>query len=147
MAYAENTSVPVERSKAEIEKLLTRYGATSFLHGWQADRAIVGFVLAGRQVRFVLPLPTEADVARRPARQRETALAQATRARWRAFVLVLKAKLEAVESGITSIEDEFMAQTVLPDGSTVSDFMQPQIVKAYEVGTMPSMLALGSGRS
>ena len=29
MAFAEGTDVPVERSRAEIERLIVRYGATS----------------------------------------------------------------------------------------------------------------------
>ena len=32
--YAEQTSVAAERSRAEIEGTLTRYGATAFMYGW-----------------------------------------------------------------------------------------------------------------
>ena len=32
MAYAEATSVPVDRSKSEIERTLDRYGATHFAY-------------------------------------------------------------------------------------------------------------------
>jgi len=53
---------------------------------------------------------------------------------------VIKAKLEAVEAGIAVFEDEFMANIVLPNGSTVSQFMLPQIAQAYESGNMPNML-------
>ena len=35
--YAAKTTVPVERSKAEIESLLKRYGADQF-HLWMATR-------------------------------------------------------------------------------------------------------------
>jgi hypothetical protein len=71
---------------------------------------------------------------------------QAVRQRWRALVLVLKAKLEAIESGISSFEDEFLAQTVLPDNTTVGGFMRPQLDRAYELGVMPSaMPALEAG--
>ena len=31
MAYAQDTTVAVERSRAEIERILTRYGATRVL--------------------------------------------------------------------------------------------------------------------
>lgn len=62
--------------------------------------------------------------------------------RWRALALVIKAKLEAVAAGITTIEDEFLAHTVLPDGQTVGEFMQPQIAIAYERGSMPTTLML-----
>ena len=35
--------------------------------------------------------------------------------------LVIKAKLEAVEAGVTTFEQEFLANMVLPDKTTVSD--------------------------
>ena len=53
---------------------------------------------------------------------------------------MIQAKLEAVECGISMFEDEFMANIVLPGGQTVSDFMKPQIEKAYELGTPPQLL-------
>lgn len=55
--YAENTSVSVENSRSEIERVLQRYGADSFGYAWDQGRAVVQFVHEGRQIRFVLPLP------------------------------------------------------------------------------------------
>jgi hypothetical protein len=34
--FAENTSVSAERSRAEIEKTLRRYGADQFMYGWES---------------------------------------------------------------------------------------------------------------
>ena len=34
MSFAEGPSVPIERSKAEIESMLVRYGAEQFVSGW-----------------------------------------------------------------------------------------------------------------
>lgn len=67
---------------------------------------------------------------------------QACRQRWRALLLVIKAKLEATECGISSFESEFMANIVLPDGTTAGDFMLPQIAEVYKNGTMPPMLPM-----
>jgi hypothetical protein len=67
---------------------------------------------------------------------------QAVRQRWRALALVIKAKLEAVESGISEFESEFMANIVLPDGKSVGEWMRPQIAEAYRIGEMPSMLPM-----
>jgi hypothetical protein len=61
MPYAEETSVPVERSRAEIEHLLRKYGADQFASGWSGDRAMIQFRAEGRTVRFVLPLPDPQD--------------------------------------------------------------------------------------
>jgi len=39
MPYAEDTRVPIERSRSEIERTLERYGATAFSYGWDEQRA------------------------------------------------------------------------------------------------------------
>lgn len=148
MAYAENTSVSTEKSRAEIERTLQRYGADQFMYGWDQEKAVIGFRMSGRQIKFLLPMPAKQDrkfthTERGKLRSSDAAYKsweQACRQKWRAMSLVIKAKLEAVEAGIAIFEDEFMANIVLPNGSTVSQFMLPQINKAYDSGTMPQML-------
>lgn len=56
-----------------------------------------------------------------------------------------KAKLEAVESGISVFEDEFMANIVLPGGRTVSDEVRPKIAIAYSTGGPANLLPDYSG--
>jgi hypothetical protein len=146
--FAESTSVPSDRSRAEIEKTLTRYGASSFMYGTTNQRAIVAFEMMGRRIKFGLPMPSRKDDAialtdkgrLRSAPQQEAAFAQAIRQRWRALALVIKAKLEAVECGITEFEEEFLSHIVLPNGSTVGQFMLPQVAQAYASGNMPPLL-------
>ena len=142
--YAESTTVPSDRSRAEIEKTLTRYGATTFQYGWQQDRAAIGFVMSGRQIRFVLPLPDResADFTRTPTGKSRTSTAaeaayeQAVRQRWRALALMVKAKLEAVASGIVTFEEEFLPHTVLPSGRTVAQEIMPAVESAYATGAV-----------
>ena len=147
--YAETTTVSSEKSRGEVERTLTRYGADSFMYGWEGTKAVIGFRMHNRMVRFLIPLPDKSEFKHTPAKKRVRneedqykAWEQAVRQRWRALALVVKAKLEAVESGITSFEDEFMAHILLPDGKTVSQFMTPQIEESYETGKMPKMLPL-----
>lgn len=54
--YAENTEVPADRSRQEIERILQRYGATAFMYGWEANSAVIAFQAQQRRVRFLLPL-------------------------------------------------------------------------------------------
>jgi hypothetical protein len=54
----------------------------------------------------------------RLATEAERLWEQACRRRWRALALVIKAKLEAAEAGITEFEAAFLAHIVLPDGET-----------------------------
>lgn len=150
--YAENTSVSSDRSRAEIEQTLARYGADQFMYGWDQSNAVIMFQAHGRRVKFVLPLPDKTsrefthtpgrNLARSPQQALE-AWEQACRQRWRALALVIKAKLEAVEAGITEFEDEFLAHVVLPNGSTVGDWAKPQLAIAYEAGSMPALLPGG----
>ena len=145
--YAKDTSVSVSTSKAEIEGIVERYGAGQFMSGWSEDQALIAFTMEERQVRFILPMPPkdlrEFTHHSRGARTPDAALKQweqACRQRWRALALVIKAKLEAVESGISVFEDEFMANIVLPGGRTVSEEVRPKIAIAYENGAVGALL-------
>jgi|KBSSwiStaDraftv2_1062776.scaffolds.fasta_scaffold320052_2 hypothetical protein len=147
--YAEHTEVASDRSRAEIERTLRRYGASAFAYGWDALCATVMFELADRRIRFRLPMPDRNDrafthTAGRGIRRSEDAIdrewEQAQRQRWRALALVIKAKLEAVAAQITTVEQEFLAHIVLPDGSTVGDWAQPQLAIAYERNEMPALM-------
>jgi hypothetical protein len=147
--YAEHTSVSADRSRSEIESTLRRYGADQFMYGWDQTSAVVMFQADGRRVKFVLPLPdarsrefthTPTRNTPRTTAQAEQAWEQACRQRWRALALVIKAKLEAVEAGITTFEDEFLANIMLPNGSTVGEWTRPQLTAAYEAGAMPALL-------
>ncbi len=149
--YASDTEVSVERSKAEIEGILQRYGAEQFLSGWDQTRAVVACRMHGRHIKFVVPLPArDAEEFRltpsrkweRSDRERAAAWEQACRARWRALALVIKAKLEAIEVGITDFDTEFMGFIQLPSGETFGEWARPQIERAYTLGEMPALLAL-----
>ena len=145
--YAAQTEVSADRSRSEIERTLMRYGATSFAYGWEGSMAIIAFKAHGKHVRFHLPLPdrhdsefTQHSRGVRSSEQAEKLWEQACRQRWRALALVVKAKLEAVEAGITTFEDEFMAHVLLTDGTSVGDWMRPQLEEVYRTGLMPPLL-------
>lgn len=147
--YAEGTAVASEQSRAEIERTLARYKATGFMYGWQGQRAFVGFEVSGRAIRFVMTMPDPNDrrfwitpATRRPRSPEAAAKEhdQAVRQRWRALALVIKAKLEAVESGITEFDAEFMAHIVMPDGQTMGQTLLPRMREALERRQPPPML-------
>lgn len=148
--YAENTSVSVEKSRSEIERILRRYGAEKFVGGWDQARAYIGFVFKGRAYKVTLTLPSRGQFIRTPKTHQarsgpeiECVWKQACRQHWRALALIIKAKLEAVEIGIVSLEDEFLSYAVLPSGQTVSQWLQPQIQRTIETGQMPVALLPG----
>jgi hypothetical protein len=96
----------------------------------------------------MLPLPDPKDQrfwvtpARRNKRTPEEAYKeweQACRTKWRSLCLCVKAKLEAVESGITTFEAEFLAHFVMPGGQTFGEYAIPQLEDAARNGKMPQL--------
>lgn len=153
--YAASTEVSAGKSRDEIERTLSRYGATQFAYAWDEQASMVGFVTAGRQIRFVLPMPnrnarefthTPSKNQRRGPEAQATAYEQAVRSRWRNLALVIKAKMAAVESGIVTFEQEFAMHMVLPDGMTVAEHVLPAIESAYAEGVVPPLLGPVSTR-
>ena len=137
----------VARSKEEIERVLARYGADSFGYATEGNRALITFSMESRRIRMFLvlfefedfePHPHTAETHRPgPAEGLRTGLSRALAV---PLALIVKAKLEAVAAGITTLETEFLAHIVLPDGSTVGQVMLPQVDQAYRSGEMPPML-------
>lgn len=148
MRYASETVVPVEKSRAEIEGLLVRYGASQFHTGWMDGRAMVAFKLKELFIRFVLPIPDRSEkwktirgrTKKLSELQADRAWEQESRQRWRALVLVVKAKLEAVECGISTLENEFMAFIVLANNETLGQWVINTALPAIREGVMPKML-------
>lgn len=147
--YARQTKVPVQQSRREIEDLLDAYGAQAFAFMKEADSAAIAFRMNDRNYVVKLTLPDLREFETTPSgRHRyswnaKTAHEQAVRARWRALLLLLKAKLIAVADGVTTVEDEFLSSAMLNDGRTVGDWARdtPDAL----VGSGP--LLLPGGRS
>lgn len=148
MSYAQTTSVPVERTRAEIEGLLRRRGATAIASAFDQDRAMIGFQASGRQVRIVIRLPQLKDFKQDPRyRWRTVADGVAEKKRdqeerriWRALLLTIKAKFEAIESKIETFDEAFLPHVILPGGGTVGDHVLPKMREAYETGQLPPLL-------
>lgn len=148
-AFAEGTVVPIEKTRAEIEKLLARYKATGFAYGTKGPRTMMEFEMSDRRVRFTLTLPEPGDPRfrktpsgryMRSAQGSAEAYNAECRRLWRALHLSILAKLEAVASGITTFEKEFLAYVVLPTGRTVADHAIPALQNAYTSQSMRPLL-------
>jgi hypothetical protein len=137
MTYAAKTEVPVGRSRDQIERILKRYGATGFAFGMEPSRAMIGFQTADRRIKFILPVPRGPHMSQKEYKQFE-------RSRWRALLLSITAKLEAVQSGIESFDSAFMSYIVMPNGETMAEHSLPYIRQAYNTGKMPPLLPFNS---
>lgn len=149
MRYAENTIVTPERSLSAIQKELKRYGANKFAFVDEGSIIGIAFEYNNRRVRFVIRIPlaqafSKSEQNRKRTPERATvAHEKAIRQQWRALHLVIKAKLEAVESGIETFDEAFMAHLLLPNGGTVADYLTPQLDTIYRDGKMPPLLGDG----
>src|SRR5215470_10041530 len=124
--FAKNTRVSVERSRAEIEHIVLRYGATRLMTAYESDRCALVFEFRGHRVRFILPMPDRKIYKRQDSYDKEH------RRLWRAFALVIKAQLEAVVSGVFTFEELFLAQIVDPQTNKTfgERFAHPQLKAA-----------------
>lgn len=148
--YARNTSVGSEKSRAEIERTIARFGAEKFMYGYDQENAYIAFIYKGRAIRFALELPPKDKFKRTPSRgyvrtpeQAHAAWEQACRESWRALAILVKGKLAGIEQRISTFEKEFLPYTILPSGQTVSDWLEPQIQTLLETGEMPKLLTTG----
>lgn len=127
MPYAARTDVPLDQSIAQIVKLLRKAGADRIAQAEEPGRIAVQCFLNDRLLRFAIGLPDGP---------------QARRQRGRALLLVIKAKIESIESGVETFDEAFLANIVTPDGRTIAQWAVPQIERAYAEGKMPTQLML-----
>lgn len=141
MAYAEGTTVAFETSIAEIVRLVKRAGAQQVAQAEGVGEYAIQFTLADRMIRFRLPLQKLDEIPTANGRnqrltgpQRQDKLVQAHRQRGRALLLVIKAKLESVESGIETLEQAFLAHVVTVGGQTVYERISEGLALEYQTG-------------
>lgn len=127
MAYAERTQVPFDKTVRDIMAMVKKAGAQQVGQMEEAERLTIIFALADRQIRFRVAWE------KTPASQRQRA---------RALMLVIKAKLESVASGVETFEQAFLANIVMADGATVHERVSGDLRLEYQSGK-PTMFLLG----
>jgi hypothetical protein len=128
MAYA-TTTVPVEKSQGEVRKLLAAHGASRFAFGEETDSAgvrwaMVQFGHRGLMVRMRVPhKPVDERAIRSKTSRARTKTADDFRAEleeqearriWRVIAWNLKARLVAVEEGVETFAEAFLAHIIDP---------------------------------
>lgn len=119
--YAEGTDVPVSRSQADVRDMLRRVGVGRIaLMDSPTGSAELWFEHQGRGYRLTVPVP-KVDASKREREERRA---------WRVAVLLVKAKTEAIREGVSTVEREWFADTVMPDGQTLLEHARHQIDEA-----------------
>lgn len=132
--YAEGTTVDSAKTRGEVDNYLHKRGAQEFGFSTTPAFFAIQFRIQARAVRFVIARPKAGTPAKRTAEERRL---------WRALLLVLKAKFEAVDSGITTFDHEFLAHLVTAQGATVGDAIGPQLDRALAGEGAPLALPAG----
>ena len=156
--FASDTSVPIARTRDEINRLLTEWKCASI--GWTdhlAEKTVaVEFVwmkdekdakglITGHyayRVRFTIGIPKDRDLRRgewgkRPSLS-ENEQAQAWRSAHRLLLLKLKADLNAAASGLAKAEEIFLPWMVDQSGRTLSEVIMPTLKQSYSVPALPA---------
>lgn len=141
---ANTTATAVSKSKADVEKMLRRYGATAFsvTQDFSSRRSSVNFVLPNDPSHPSAQIPVRLHVETQrvarllfPGKQlSDPMLEQSERVAWRNLVLWIDAALSAASVGMQTITEAFFAHTIVGvEGERMID-----LVEAHQS-------ALGSG--
>jgi hypothetical protein len=140
--YAEDTAVPISRSRGEIDSLLRAWGAQGiqWSDDFEHDRVMLRFVWPrGDQrfmARFVVRLPGRAELEPEAIDQRtrrvspgklERLLLERGKREHRVLALWLKAALNAVDCGLVEAETIFLPFLEDRNGKTVAELALPRL--------------------
>jgi hypothetical protein len=140
--YAEETRVPISRSRAEIDRLLREWGADAiqWSDDFRHDRVMLRFLWTWEEqqyvARFTLSLPTAKDLevkainmtTRRVSESKMSALMQGRgKVEHRILALWLKAAFNGVAAGIVTAEALFLAFFEGHDGQTMGEVAIPRL--------------------
>lgn len=155
--YANETVIPISRSRGEIEKLLRVWGASQMQ--WSDDfdggRGMLRFLWQRDGVpymaRFEIHVPTSAQLREECLDGRSGRFSQAKydramerrgMAEHRDLALLLKAIFVAVDAGLITAEQVFLPFLEGNDGRTVSECILPQMAKVLTQGGALKLLGV-----
>lgn len=142
MAYAQRTKVPESRSKAEIDQLLEQHGCDGLGNYAKGDKCNIMFEIGALRVRVDVEFPPRSSFAStetgldRSESAADQAFSQERRRIWRAMLLSIKAKLTSIESGISTIEQEFLPFVVCDNDKTLGEQILPKLLEARTTGKL-----------
>lgn len=130
---AHNTSTLVSKSRADLERLLVRYGCSHFSisNDYEHNRSLVRFTVPRSHasdeppVEVILPVDVgavhramiEARVIPERSRDELKGKAQAERVAWRNLLVWVDAALSAAALGLQKVDEAFLAHTMIPYGN------------------------------
>jgi len=141
----EGTEVPISRSRAEIERLLRKWGVTalSWVDDYETGMVVLRFRWKsdpddkiGYTARFTIHVPSDEEleklaIDKRSGNFSEKKMARLRKSRGkrqhRLLLYLIKTQLEAIEDGIMLPEQVFMSWIEDETGMTLFDRMLPEL--------------------
>jgi len=145
MSYAKGTKVAIDTTTQQIKVMLRKAGAVAFATMEEDQSGAIAFRMHDLNIRMTIPMPdrharrfthTEGRDLERSDAAAERLWEQACKERWRALHLCVKAKLEAIDAGVETIEDAFLAHVQTETGQTIGERIKPQLA-AIVAGNAP----------
>ena len=131
--YADGTTVSVERTIGEILATLKTYGCSTYAHAVANGIHQVIFAHGGNNFKISIKPPRiEEFVKTETGRSRKKEAInreydQEYRRRARVLLIAVKAKLEMVNIGQSSMEQEFLGDLLLSSGRTMSEWAADEL--------------------
>lgn len=136
-----DTKTPAGNSKAELERILRRYGASGFsvAENYTNGEIVVSFIVpdapGGHSVPVKLPVSVRAveaalfgPQAKRKGKNKLWESQQAERVAWRHLVLWVDAALSASAAGLQTVTEAFFAHTIAGDaGERMIDVVRSEM--------------------
>ena len=157
--FAQDTTVPIAKSRGEIDSLLRAWGCgqIQWSDDYERGRVRLQFVWQRQEraylARFDLQLPSDADLRSRAKDGRSQKFSEPKyrklmegngRREHRALALFIKAALNAVEDGIISPEQVFLPYLVGRDGRTLAEAAIPRLPQLLAGGDVHLLLGPGA---
>lgn len=145
MAFAKGTTVAIDTTTQQIKTMLRKAGAVAFATLEEDQSAAIAFRLHDLNIRMTIPMPdryarrfthTEEKQLVRSSDAAEKLWEQGCRERWRALHLCVKAKLEAIDAGVETFENAFLAHVQTDTGQTIGERLKHQL-PAIVAGNAP----------
>lgn len=126
--YAERTKVSPMQTLMQIQAELKKAGASQFMLLSDDESMSEGIAFKRSGISYHMSVAVPDEKRRAPL--------------LRALLLIVKAKIVAVDSGVRSFEEEFLSDVLLPDNTTYGKRAVADIRRALESGHMPKALPM-----
>ena len=125
----QNTTVAIEKSQADISKLLRKYGIYEVQHTNQKEKFSLAFRVEIEEMS--VPLTVRIDIPYNQRSDKEDKYGyKKQRILYRTLFFYVKGLLNAWNNDLKTFTEIFMPHLVLPNGETVEQVLLPQFRKA-----------------